>query len=647
MVVDEAFGGADQGVEDIAALLLGCGDDGAQYGEVIGVAWGSEAAGDFLSQFHHAQVALGLIVGEGDLRVDKEAQRLVAVSVQAQGKIVALAPLRLPAPAGRGERRQALMEGHRLDKQCVIAPFEARLQSLRNRYPPRPRPLRHTPRPAQKMLEAARPRLLVEIDRSLQLPKMVRVAKPMLHPRHRPVALPVVMHRYPRHTLGHGTPLLRHTIRRQARRAHHMKPMRATLDPKPGLVQMLHARPDRRKRLYMPGGRTQATRSTTAHRPQRRRRYARPEQNLQNLTQATLWKELRMAKPHRNPRKLRTILHRGRDTRGEPGSRHNPATGAAARMTAMLRHFQRTRHREVEYLTRNRRPNTSRSRQRRPAAPANRGNVICNPVRERHPAKRPALMTLLATRLAARLAPQALCATVARRLLQTVARWRLAAVGAVQTETALQRRYPILKTRVPLSKMRVLKLKTRDLLNGRLRPRQTQRVKRLGTNHHKVDSFFDPAVNPSWPVTVGLDREIRAAARQDEEVGRLMAVPGIGPITAMAVQAFAPPMETFRRGRDFAAWLGLVPRQHTTGGKPRLGKISKMGQRDLRRLLITGAMAVVRWAARRGRTNDPWLARMLMRKPRMLVAVALANRMARIVWALMTKKESYRAPVAA
>ena len=145
----------------------------------------------------------------------------------------------------------------------------------------------------------------------------------------------------------------------------------------------------------------------------------------------------------------------------------------------------------------------------------------------------------------------------------------------------------------------------------------------------------------------GLEAEIRAAARQDGEVRRLMTVPGIGPITAMAVQAFAPPMETFRRGRDFAAWLGLVPRQHTTGGKARLGGISKMGQRDLRRLLITGAMAVVSWAVRRGRTNDPWLARMLMRKPRMLVAVALANRMARIVWALTTKKESYRAPAAA
>ena len=107
------------------------------------------------------------------------------------------------------------------------------------------------------------------------------------------------------------------------------------------------------------------------------------------------------------------------------------------------------------------------------------------------------------------------------------------------------------------------------------------------------------------------------------------------------------PARLFRRGRDFSAWLGLVPRQHSTGGKPRLGNISKMGQRDLRRLLIIGALAVVRSAVRRGETKDPWLARMLARKPRMLVAVALANRMARIAWALTVKKEVYRAPAAA
>ena len=139
-----------------------------------------------------------------------------------------------------------------------------------------------------------------------------------------------------------------------------------------------------------------------------------------------------------------------------------------------------------------------------------------------------------------------------------------------------------------------------------------------------------------------LETELRASAREDEAAARLMTIPGVGPITAMALQAFAPPMASFRRGRDFAAWLGLVPRQHTTGGKPRLGKISKMGQRDLRRLLITGAMAVVQKAVQRGGSPDPWLNRMLSRKPRMLVAVALANRMARVAWALTTTEEDYR-----
>lgn len=141
-----------------------------------------------------------------------------------------------------------------------------------------------------------------------------------------------------------------------------------------------------------------------------------------------------------------------------------------------------------------------------------------------------------------------------------------------------------------------------------------------------------------------LDNDLRKQAREDEQAKRLMSVPGIGTVCAMAIQAFAPPMESFRSGRDFAAWLGLVPRQSSTGGKPKLGKISKMGQRDLRRLLITGAMGTVCWAVRRGATKDPWLARMLARKPRMLVAVALANRMARIAWALLTKNEYYRAP---
>ena len=144
-----------------------------------------------------------------------------------------------------------------------------------------------------------------------------------------------------------------------------------------------------------------------------------------------------------------------------------------------------------------------------------------------------------------------------------------------------------------------------------------------------------------------LDREIAQRAKEDETARRLMTIPGIGPITAMALVALAPPAETFKRGRDFAAWLGLTPLQRSTGGKQKLGATSKMGERTLRRLLIIGASAVLRWAARHGAPAGSWLARMLARKPPMLVRVALANKMARIVWALLARGEVYRAPAVA
>ncbi len=144
----------------------------------------------------------------------------------------------------------------------------------------------------------------------------------------------------------------------------------------------------------------------------------------------------------------------------------------------------------------------------------------------------------------------------------------------------------------------------------------------------------------------GLDAEIRTRARERAEMKRLMTIPGIGPICAKAVHAFAPPMETFQCGRDFAAWVGLTPRQHSTGGRQRLGRITKMGQRDLRQLLVLGATTVLRHARRRAEPDDPWLRRMLAEKPPKLVAVALANKMARIIWALSVRKETYRAPAA-
>ena len=144
-----------------------------------------------------------------------------------------------------------------------------------------------------------------------------------------------------------------------------------------------------------------------------------------------------------------------------------------------------------------------------------------------------------------------------------------------------------------------------------------------------------------------LEKAAAHEAKRGAMTRRLQTMPGVGPITAMAIETFAPPMEVFKRGRDFAAWLGLVPRQHSTGGKQILGKTSKMGQRDIRRLLIVGAMAVVRAACRKGAPEGTWLHRMLARKPRMLVGIALANKMARSIWAMLTKAEDYRVLVAA
>ncbi len=126
---------------------------------------------------------------------------------------------------------------------------------------------------------------------------------------------------------------------------------------------------------------------------------------------------------------------------------------------------------------------------------------------------------------------------------------------------------------------------------------------------------------------------------------RLQTMPGIGPLVAMAVETFAPDMSTFRSGRDFAAWLGLVPRQYSSGGKERLGRISKAGQADIRQMLIIGAMSRLNWMGRKSVAENSWLARMIARKPRMLVAIALANKMARQIWAMLKKHEDYKDPV--
>jgi len=145
----------------------------------------------------------------------------------------------------------------------------------------------------------------------------------------------------------------------------------------------------------------------------------------------------------------------------------------------------------------------------------------------------------------------------------------------------------------------------------------------------------------------GLDLKIKELAAQGRDARRLQTIPGVGPVTALAIEAFAPPLETFRSGRDFAAWLGLVPRQHSSGGKQRLGRVSKAGQRDIRRLLIIGAMSRLNWLGRKSIPEGSWLDRLAARKPRMLVAVALANKMARTIWAMSARQEDYRDPARA
>lgn len=139
-------------------------------------------------------------------------------------------------------------------------------------------------------------------------------------------------------------------------------------------------------------------------------------------------------------------------------------------------------------------------------------------------------------------------------------------------------------------------------------------------------------------------QKIKALARETDTARRLQTIPGVGPLTALAVEAFAPAMGSFECGRDFSAWLGLVPRQFSSGGKERLGGVSKAGQSDIRRLLIIGAMSRLNWLGRKSVPEGSWLARMITRKPRMLVAIALANKMARTVWALLTKNQDYRVP---
>ena len=140
-----------------------------------------------------------------------------------------------------------------------------------------------------------------------------------------------------------------------------------------------------------------------------------------------------------------------------------------------------------------------------------------------------------------------------------------------------------------------------------------------------------------------LEKRIMAQHKKSEASRRLQTIPGIGFIGATAIDATVTDPKAFRSGRDFAAWIGLVPRQDSTGGKQKLGPISKQGDRYLRRILVVGAHAVLKQAKQKPE-KYPWLTQLLARKPFKVVAVALANKMARVAWALLAHGGKYRRP---
>ena len=138
-----------------------------------------------------------------------------------------------------------------------------------------------------------------------------------------------------------------------------------------------------------------------------------------------------------------------------------------------------------------------------------------------------------------------------------------------------------------------------------------------------------------------LDKQLRTWHRENERSRRLAMVPGIGPVGAMTMVLRVPDPTVFRSGRHFASWIGLTPREHSTAGRQRLGKISRQGDEALRRLLVVGATSVIK-QAQRGK-GPAWLLTLLKRRPAKVVAVALANKMARIAWAMMVSGQAYRA----
>ena len=137
-------------------------------------------------------------------------------------------------------------------------------------------------------------------------------------------------------------------------------------------------------------------------------------------------------------------------------------------------------------------------------------------------------------------------------------------------------------------------------------------------------------------------RKLTQASKSEPRIALLETIPGIGPVTASAIVATIGSAKQFKCGRDFAAWLGLTPINRSTGGKERLGRISKMGDRYIRNLMVVGMTSRMKQIKNAPERFDPWFTDLLERKPAKLAAVAMANKTARIIWAVLTRNEPYR-----
>jgi transposase len=209
-----------------------------------------------------------------------------------------------------------------------------------------------------------------------------------------------------------------------------------------------------------------------------------------------------------------------------------------------------------------------------------------------------------------------------------------------------QRTQLINALRAHMAELGIIAGQGRDGIKELLRIIASEQDARLPIDAHASLVVLAAGLQALQTMIGSIEKRIVVQHRSDEASRRLRSIPGIGIIGATAIAATVPDPKVFRSGRDFAAWIGLVPRQDSTGGKQKLGPISKQGDQYLRRMLVVGAHAVLK-LARQQPEKYPWLTRLLARRPFRVVAVALANKMARIAWALLAKGGTYRMPVLA